>query len=564
MAKFFPEKGFRPWLVAGFILMIGLIFLVLFGRRGRQSLMPATALRDLNLSPKAGILVDSLQRDFVDVGVANRDEDPMLSEIAEHTEALDVEGDEPFVLPWFYYSPLVPRLSPTSYANQAPLLEREVLNEFTWHEDDQGMLLKQSEKNFTGFHATDFDGWYFFDQGRQTDLHISSAQGQALIIQRNMLARLMPSRRHWYFFMEPPGSYNAAVDIRPVEYPILYRATDQMILTAPPGTKGSAFVATTEDFFEIPMEVVGEVETFNGTWLHVYIGYDELGWIEKDPSYTDYVRTYYSERDLLDTVVDIMEEEILAMNAVVGASFVNNETMAQISYNNQNFFPASTQKIYVLGELYHQYKTGKLDPYESYMTLTHADKVPGAGIIQGYPEGSVFSMNDLVNLVVVHSDNTAANLLIDAVGGGYTINPHMQQLGLYDTYTNGKYYDGDNAWFTTTPYDAARFFALLYNNQVNGEPYDSLLIDKLRMNYHTYIRTYIWGDTVSWNKSGIGETEQNDVATFVTPYGSYSLAVYTAYPWNRDLVAEQMAYLSVRIHEAFNEERGWLWVSYQE
>src|SRR5699024_11931592 len=141
----------------------------------------------------------------------------------------------------------------------------------------------------------------------------------------------------------------------------------------------------------------------------------------------------------------------------------------------------------------------------------------------------MYTVDELVDLVTIYSDNTAANLLIDVVGGGYIINPHIHQLGLYETYVNGKYYSEDT-YFTTTPHDAARYFALLDNNQVNGEPWDAMLINKLTMNTHNFLRQYIPSSTTSWNKSGLGETEQNDIATFITPYGAYSLAVYTSYP----------------------------------
>src|SRR5699024_4306163 len=99
-----------------------------------------------------------------------------------------------------------------------------------------------------------------------------------------------------------------------------------------------------------------------------------------------------------------------------------------------------------------QYKTGELSP-DTYVTMTDWDKVPGAGIIQGQPSGSMYTVDELVDLVTIYSDNTAANLLIDVVGGGYVINPHIHQLGLYETYVNGKYYSEDT-YFTTTPHDA--------------------------------------------------------------------------------------------------------------
>lgn len=521
-----------------------------------------TPYRELDLDPEDRVLVQSLKDKDLAVGVAHRTNQPLLTEVVNQEVQADPRP-EPEVVPWFYYSPNVGKVSPTSLANRYHLLQRESVNEFAWYQAGKQDYLFQFERPYTGWHNLPFEGWRYYQDGSATDQVISLPDASRMNALRQRLANLLPRPAWRTIYLTPKGQYSANAAIRPVQYSILYKNTESLIMTAPPGSKGSSLLTTTENFFEMPMEVVEEARTLNGEWLHVNIGYEDLGWIKKDPTYQDYVLTYYSERELLDTIDTILQEEVDGINARVGASFINNETMAQTSYNNQVFFPASTQKIYVLGELYHQYKTEQLSP-ETVVTLYDEDKVPGAGIIQGYANGSQFTIDELVDLVSIYSDNTAANLIIDTVGGGTVINPHIHQMGLYDTYIQGKYYGGDSTWFTTSPADAARFFAYLANNQVNGQPWDQMLIDKFTMNTHTFLRTYIWGDTISWNKSGLGGTEQNDVATFVTPYGEYSLAVYTAEPANYDIIGEQVAQLSVRVHEAFNDIRSKLWISVDE
>lgn len=514
----------------------------------------------LHLHPKDSILIESLKSSVVNVGVSNRTETPLLTEVAQNDTEMTPEEELPEVIPWFYFSPNVAAVSPTSYVNVDRLLEEESINSFAWYEKGGRELLYRNGTSYTGWYNIPDNGWFYYIEGEKQDaIEISTQEAEQMIAQRNHLLTLLPNTQPDFFFIERPYEYTHMNEVVPVNYSILYKATDSIILSAPPQTQGSTMITTTEAFYDMPMEVVEEYRTFDQEWLHVYIGYEELGWVKKDNSYTDYVDTYYSERELLDTIEAVVWEEINNIGATVGASFVNNETMAQIDINNQQFFPASTQKIYVLGEVYHQYKTGELS-MDTLVTLNDWDKVPGAGIIQGYPGGSMFTVNELVDLVTIYSDNTAANLLIDTVGGGYVINPHVQQLGLYETYVNGKYY-GEDTWFVTTPHDSARFFALLYNNQVNGEPWDELLIEKFTMNSHNFLRQYIPYPTRSWNKSGLGGTEQNDVATFITPYGSYSLAVYTADPYYYDAISSQVGSLSLRVHDVFNELRSQLWMT---
>lgn len=515
----------------------------------------------LHLNPEDSVLIDSLTADYINVGIENLDDVPLLTQVAaNYEEALANQTTTVEPLPWFYYSPNIAEISPTSYANYNRLLEKESVNGFAWIEQTGAELLFRNAVPYTGWYSIPEEGWFYYAEGIQQAINVSYEEAQEWADRRNLLLTLVPMFDYNFFFVERPYKYNEMNVVTPVNYSILYKNTDSMILTAPPKTDGSRLLSTTVDFFDMPMEVVEEYETYNETWLHVYIGYEELGWVRKDDQLEDYVNTYYSERELLDTIESVLWEEIDLIAADVGASFINNETMAQVNANSHPFFPASTQKIYVLGELYHQYKTGELAP-ETTMTLTDWDKVPGAGIIQGHSSGSIYTLDELVNLVAIYSDNTAANMLINVVGGGEVINPHMHQLGLHETYVNGLYYSGASDNFRTTPNDAARFFALLYNNQVNGEPYDELLISKFNLNTHNFLRQYIPYDTHSWNKSGLGGTEQNDVATFVTPYGSYSLAVYTAYPADYDGMAHQLGTLSLRVHEVFNELRSQLWIT---
>lgn len=488
--------------------------------------------------------------------------EPLLTSVSDENAAEDIIPSEEDRA-WFYFNPNRDIISLTSLANRQYKVSEDTYNRFAWYKEGKKSLLFQEDVPYSGWYFLPFEGLRYFNQGKATDKHKDLTETALLEIQCKTIRKLLPINNGRSLILVPKGYYSKEIDEIPQDYQILFKSQEEIILSSPPGTRDSYLVSHTENYFDMPMEVIGQVSTEFGDWLHVNIGYEELGWIKKDESLKNYVMTYYSERELLDTIYTIMEEEISGMNARAAASFVNNETMSQVSYNNQIFFPASTQKIYVLGELYRQYASEILYP-DNLVTLYDYDKVPGAGVIQGYPAGSQFTLNELVDLVAYYSDNTAANLLIDAVGGGANINPSLHKMGLYDTFLEGKYYH-QGTQFTTSPADAARFFAYLANNKVNGEPWDEMLINKFMMNNHTFLRSYLYGSgSYSWNKSGLGGTEQNDVATFVTPYGSYSIAVYTANPMYYGAIGEQIAYLSLRVHNAFNELQSQLWIGYEE
>ncbi|MGO4936156.1 serine hydrolase [Fundicoccus sp. Sow4_H7] len=517
----------------------------------------------LNLKNEHSILIEDLRVSGINVFVEQFDEEEgLMEEVAEETSSY-VEPELISNLPWFYYSPYVKEVSPYSTANKYQLIENEGLNAFQRVRHEGEELLFQNNEAYTGWYSTPFDGWYYYSEGvMNPEIRMSAIDVGDLLAERDILTFLAPNVKKEFFFVEDTMKYSGLMKRTPTNYSILFKNPDSMILTSPPGTIDSTMLTTTKNYVDMPMEVLEEVKTFNGDWLRIAIGYDEIGWIKKDVNFSDYVYTYYSERELLDTIQYVLIDELNQINARVGASFVNTETMSQVSAYDQTFFPASTQKIYVLGELYRQYSEGILDPYDT-VVMYNYDKVPGAGIIQGYPDGSVFTIDELVNLVVIYSDNTAANMLIDTVGGGANINPDIHALGLYNTYVDGKYYQ-DSSGFVTTPSDAARFFALLYNNQVNGEPWDELLIEKFGYNTHNFLTNYIPYTTTYWNKSGLGGTEQNDVASFVTDFGSYTLAVYTAEPYNYDIIGEQLGMLSLRVHDVYNEIRSQLWITVED
>lgn len=555
-----------------FMLSMGMIFalmlLILFGAGGiaewtfgkfRPPVIAPQPISNyaLKLEKDAGSIVEFSKEGPANIGVSNRKKESLLEN--EQRNVLE-EG-----MPWYYFSPNVAIVSPKSVVNRFPLVKEEAVNGFSWRFFQEELLLFQQNRPYSGwYNARDF-GWKYYKEGREEKSRsISKIETQGWIDINRFAKVLHLSTSSTPFFLQHKYQYQKQFEDIDLEYSILYKSPNRAIYSAPPGMLGSKIRTNTQNFVDMPMEVIEEIKTYTGDWLHVYIGYEELGWIKKDPLYQDYVLTYYSERTLLDEIQLTLEEYSSYIEATVGASFINNETMSQVSYNNQIFFPASTQKIYVLGELYYQYKTGELDPNQE-VPLEADSIVPGAGVIQAYAPGSLFTIDELVDLVAIYSDNTAANTIIDTVGGGERITPHMHQLGLYDTYVNGKYYHSDtNGLFYTTPADAARYFALLYNDQVNGKPWDEKLIEKFMMNSHSFLKWRVPESTRAWNKSGLGETEQNDVATFVTPYGSYSLAVYTSYPMDYNIIEAQMGDLSAAVHETFNNQRMLLWETVED
>ncbi|MGL4420414.1 MAG: serine hydrolase [Gemmataceae bacterium] len=100
---------------------------------------------------------------------------------------------------------------------------------------------------------------------------------------------------------------------------------------------------------------------------------------------------------------------------------------------------ASLIKLAVLTEVHARFEAGTLDPKKT-LTLTKDDKVPGAGVLTDhFSEGVTFPVRDAVRLMIVYSDNTATNMLIDQVSIP-SVNARMKALGLVETRLNSKVY----------------------------------------------------------------------------------------------------------------------------
>ncbi len=102
---------------------------------------------------------------------------------------------------------------------------------------------------------------------------------------------------------------------------------------------------------------------------------------------------------------------------------------------------ASLIKLPVMIEVHQQALEGKLK-LTDLVTLRNADKVPGSGILtEHFSDGATFSLRDAVRLMIVYSDNTATNLILDKIGIAST-NTRMEAWGLSNTKINAKVYRG--------------------------------------------------------------------------------------------------------------------------
>jgi beta-lactamase class A len=88
---------------------------------------------------------------------------------------------------------------------------------------------------------------------------------------------------------------------------------------------------------------------------------------------------------------------------------------------------ASTIKIAVMIEAFARVTEGKIK-WTDEVVLTKEKKVPGSGILAELSDGLHLTLRDAVNLMMILSDNTATNLVLDVLTTD-AVNARMESLG---------------------------------------------------------------------------------------------------------------------------------------
>ena len=114
-----------------------------------------------------------------------------------------------------------------------------------------------------------------------------------------------------------------------------------------------------------------------------------------------------------------------------GCALMMNETMPMLA--------ASVIKIPIMVEAFRQFESGRISPEETHR-LEDSEKMPSCGALNRMHAGLEVTMRDLVELMIILSDNTATNILIDRLGIEH-VNDTMKGLGLKQTVLRRKLFD---------------------------------------------------------------------------------------------------------------------------
>lgn len=235
---------------------------------------------------------------------------------------------------------------------------------------------------------------------------------------------------------------------------------------------------------------------------------------------------------------------------------------------------ASVIKLPILVEAMEQVKAGK-HKLDDKINLQKNDIVQGSGILQFFDTPLAITLKDTLTFMIIESDNTATNLVIDQVGIK-NVNDRIAQMGLKDTYLYKKVYKPATG---PMPPDQKKFglgkttareMAKVMESIVRCDLHDQTLCDAMlymlrNQQYRNlvphYIETSDTSEGLSFiaNKTGSLDEVRNDVAVVYSRNGPIVISAFTYdnadKSWNNENAAELLiAHIAKAVIDAWSPQ----------
>lgn len=148
----------------------------------------------------------------------------------------------------------------------------------------------------------------------------------------------------------------------------------------------------------------------------------------------------------------------------------------------ERMMAASVIKLYVMAAAFDRIERGSLDPGRM-LSMKREDYVPSCGAVAYLHEGLQVTVMDLITLMIIFSDNTATNVLIDIMGIEQ-INEELRGMGFQDAWLRRKMFDLEKSrqgiQNLITASETADFFTRLYRGTLVSRQASERMLEILK------------------------------------------------------------------------------------
>jgi D-alanyl-D-alanine carboxypeptidase (penicillin-binding protein 5/6)/beta-lactamase class A len=213
---------------------------------------------------------------------------------------------------------------------------------------------------------------------------------------------------------------------------------------------------------------------------------------------------------------------------------------------------ASLIKFPVMIEVYQQVLESKLK-LSDMVVLRKEDMVPGSGILTyHFSPGATFSLRDAVRLMIVFSDNTATNLVLDKIGIAAT-GKRMETLGAPNTKINAKVFLGKTTSIapertkkyglgSTTAKEMVGLLEKLHQGKlVSAEASKEMIEHMKKCEDKEKIKRFLSPKIAVAHKTGSVSDAKTDAGIVYLPSGPVALCVLTAENADKEFKSDNAA-----------------------
>ena len=230
---------------------------------------------------------------------------------------------------------------------------------------------------------------------------------------------------------------------------------------------------------------------------------------------------------------------------------------ASLTINNEQMKAASMIKLFIMAEAFRQEKV-KLINFDEEIMITQHVKVGGSGTLQNSPGESRKTIRELIDLMIIESDNTATNVLIHRLTME-NINELISELGFKNTLLQRKMMDFQSAEKGKENYtsvvDIGIMLEKIYGGQCIGPEQDTRMLKiLLQQTDNDKIPALLPGKHRVAHKTGELLGIMHDGGIVYGDKQDYIVCIMTKDSKDADATVKEIAVISKVIYQFLNDK----------